>query len=99
MRLLLIEDHERFASFIKNGLEQAEFTIDVVYNAGDGDAAVETVNYDVVLLDLGLPDQDGLDILKKWRDAGNVTPVLILTARDAVEDRVKGLMPAVMITC
>lgn len=91
MRLLLIEDHERFASFIKNGLEQAEFTIDVVYNAGDGDAAVETVNYDVVLLDLGLPDQDGLDILKKWRDAGNVTPVLILTARDAVEDRVKGL--------
>lgn len=91
MRLLLIEDHERFASFIKNGLEQAGFTIDLVYNAGDGDAAVETVNYDVILLDLGLPDQDGLDILKKWRDAGNVTPVLILTARDAVEDRVKGL--------
>jgi DNA-binding response OmpR family regulator len=56
LRLLLIEDHERFASFIKNGLEQAGFTIDVVYNAGDGDAAVKTVNYDVVLLDLGLPD-------------------------------------------
>lgn len=91
MRLLLIEDHERFASFIKSGLETSGFTIDVVYNAGDGDAAVGTVNYDVVLLDLGLPDQDGLVILKKWRDEGNITPVLILTARDAVEDRVKGL--------
>lgn len=91
MRLLLIEDHERFASFIKNGLEQCGFTIDVVYSAGDGDAAVGTVNYDVILLDLGLPDQDGLDILRKWREDSNMTPVLILTARDAVEDRVKGL--------
>ena len=91
MRLLLVEDHERFATFIKDGLEDGGFTIDHVLNAGDGDAAVETVSYDAVVLDLGLPDQDGLDILKKWRDNGNVTPVLILTARDAVEDRVKGL--------
>lgn len=91
MRLLLIEDHERFASFVKNGLEQCGFTIDVVYSAGDGDAAVGTVSYDVILLDLGLPDQDGLDILRKWREDNNMTPVLILTARDAVEDRVKGL--------
>lgn len=91
MRLLLVEDHERFAMFVKEGLEAGGFTVDDVYNAGDGDAAMDTVSYDVVILDLGLPDQDGLDILKKWRDNGNVTPVLILTARDAVEDRVKGL--------
>jgi DNA-binding response OmpR family regulator len=91
VRLLLVEDHERFAEFVKEGLEAGGFTVDVVYNAGDGDAAMETVDYDAVVLDLGLPDKDGLDVLKKWRDDGNVTPVLILTARDAVEDRVRGL--------
>ena len=91
MRLLLIEDHERFAVFVKEGLEKGGFTVDAVNCAGDGDAAMGTVDYDAVVLDLGLPDQDGLDILKKWREDGDVTPVLILTARDAVEDRVKGL--------
>jgi DNA-binding response OmpR family regulator len=49
------------------------------------------VKYDAIVLDLGLPDQDGLEVLKKWRDDGDETPVLVLTARDAVEDRVKGL--------
>lgn len=91
MRLLLVEDHERFAAFVKEGLENGGFTVDAVPTAGDGDAAIETVNYDAVILDLGLPDRDGLEILKKWRDDGNETPVLILTGRDAVEDRVKGL--------
>jgi len=88
---LLVEDHERFAVFVKEGLEKGGFTVDAVNCAGDGDAAMGTVDYDAVVLDLGLPDQDGLDILKKWREDGDVTPVLILTARDAVEDRVKGL--------
>lgn len=91
MRLLLVEDHERFAAFVKEGLEAGGFTVDVVYNAEDGDAAVGTVDYDAIVLDLGLPDMDGLDVLKKWREDGHLTPVLILTARDAVEDRVKGL--------
>lgn len=63
----------------------------MVFTAGDGDAVVQTVKYDAIVLDLGLPDQDGLEVLKKWRDDGDETPVLILTARDAVEDRVKGL--------
>ena len=58
---------------------------------GDGLAAMDTVDYDAVVLDLGLPDQDGLDVLKSRRAEGDDTPVLILTARDAVEDRVKGL--------
>lgn len=91
MRILLVEDHERIASFVKDGLESGGFTVDLVLTAGDGDAAVQTVKYDVIVLDLGLPYQDGLEVLKKWRDDGDETPVLVLTARDAVEDRVKGL--------
>ena len=91
MRLLLVEDHERFAAFVKEGLEAGGFTVDVVNNAGDGDLAMDAVKYDSVILDLGLPDQDGLELLKSWRDSENMTPVLILTARDAIEDRVKGL--------
>jgi DNA-binding response OmpR family regulator len=91
VRILLVEDHERFASFVKDGLESGGFTVDLVLTAGNGDAAVQTVKYDVIVLDLGLPDQDGLEVLKKWRDDGDETPVLVLTARDAVEDRVKGL--------
>jgi len=91
VRILLVEDHERIASFVKDGLESGGFTVDLVLTAGDGGAAVQTVKYDVIVLDLGLPDQDGLEVLKKWRDDGDETPVLVLTARDAVEDRVKGL--------
>ena len=91
MRILLVEDHERIASFVKDGLESGGFTVDLVLTAGDGGAAVQTVKYDVIVLDLGLPDQDGLEVPKKWRDDGDETPVLVLTARDAVEDRVKGL--------
>ena len=65
MRLLLVEDNERFAAFVKEGLEAGGFTVDVVYNAEDGDAAVDTVDYDAIVLDLGLPDMDGIDVLKK----------------------------------
>ena len=91
MRLLLIEDHERFAKFVKDGLEKEGFTVDSVDTAASGEAARSTVKYDTIILDLGLPDADGLDILRSWRDAGDETPVLILTARDAIDDRVRGL--------
>ena len=91
MRLLLVEDHERFAEFIKSGLEREGFTVDAVAYAADADAAFSAVPYDIVILDLGLPDADGLTLLKNWRDQGSSTPVLILTARDGVDDRVKGL--------
>jgi DNA-binding response OmpR family regulator len=91
MRLLLIEDHERFADFVKISLEKEGFAVDVVLNATDGEAAFATVTYDAILLDLGLPDFDGLELLKAWRAAGNETPVLIITARDGVDDRVIGL--------
>lgn len=91
MRLLLVEDHERFAEFVKTGLEKEGFTVDAVTSAANADAAFAAVAYDTVILDLGLPDADGLTVLKAWRDQGSNTPVLILTARDGVDDRVKGL--------
>ncbi len=91
MRLLLIEDHQRFAKFVKDGLEKEGFTVDWVDTAATGEAAMATVQYDAIILDLGLPDLDGLDLLRSWREDGNETPVLILTARDGIDDRVRGL--------
>ncbi len=91
MRLLFIEDNERLTTFVAKGLEKAGFSVDVFNTIGDGDVAMETVRYDAVILDLGLPDGDGLSLLRSMRDRGNTTPVLILTARDGVEDRVRGL--------
>ena len=91
MRLLLVEDHERFAEFVRLSVEKEGFTVDAVHNAEDTEAAFSAVSYDVILLDLGLPDSDGLELLKSWRDRGDETPVLIVTARDGVDDRVVGL--------
>jgi len=91
MRILLVEDHDHLVAFIKAGLEQEGFTVDSFLTAADGDAAFSTVTYDAVVLDLGLPDADGLTLLKTWRDQGNSTPVLILTSRGGVGDRVRGL--------
>src|SRR3989338_2108309 len=91
MRLLLIEDNLSLAGSVKKGLEGEGFTVDAFTTAGDGESALATVNYDAVILDLGLPDGDGLDLLRSLRDRGDGTPVLILTARDGVEERVKGL--------
>lgn len=91
MRLLLVEDNERLAETTKQGLEKEAFTIDWFGTESEANAALETVSYDAVILDLGLPDGDGMQLLKKLRRGGASTPVMILTARDGVEDRVKGL--------
>ncbi len=91
MRLLLVEDHATFAELVRQNLEREGFAVDVVETAGDGDAALRAVSYDAVILDLGLPDASGLTLLRDLRAAGKTTPVLILTARDTVDDRVTGL--------
>ncbi|MBV8651019.1 MAG: response regulator transcription factor [Alphaproteobacteria bacterium] len=91
MRLLVIEDHQRLAEFIAAGLEQAGFAVDAVHSAADGEAAIGAVAYDAVILDLGLPDADGLTLLKARRARGDTVPILLLTARDDVEHRVEGL--------
>ena len=91
MRVLVIEDEKRIADFLSRGLESAGYAVDV---ANTGNAAVELVHateYDLVILDLGLPDIDGLQVLEKIRNRKTVPPVLILSARDSVDDRVKGL--------
>lgn len=91
MRILLIEDNERLANEVCKGLEREGFAVDGFSTVEDGEAAKMSAPYDAAILDLGLPDGDGLDLLKGWRDRSDNTPVLILTARDGVEDKVRGL--------
>jgi DNA-binding response OmpR family regulator len=91
MRLLVIEDEARIVEILRSALGRAGFTVDAVTSAGDGSEALSSMPYDAAILDLGLPDGDGLTLLGEVRRSGNAVPILILTARDAVEDRVRGL--------
>lgn len=91
MRLLLVEDNERFATLLKQGLVAAGFTVDLLAGVEDAAAVLQTSRFDIVVLDLGLPDGDGLDALAEMRRRGDATPVLILTARGSLKDRVNGL--------
>jgi two-component system copper resistance phosphate regulon response regulator CusR len=91
MRFLVIEDEKRIADFLSRGLESAGYAVDV---AGDGANAIDMVHateYDLVILDMMLPDMDGLKVLEKIRNRKASPPVLILSARGGVDDRVKGL--------
>ncbi|MCB9850731.1 MAG: heavy metal response regulator transcription factor [Phycisphaerales bacterium] len=91
MRALVVEDENAVASFIERGLQEAAFAVDV---AGDGDAGLHlatTEYYDVIVLDLLLPQRDGFSVLRALREQGIATPVICLTARDALDDRVRGL--------
>jgi DNA-binding response OmpR family regulator len=91
MHILLVEDDALIASGIAAGLRLHAITVDHVATAQDARNAVDMAHFDVLILDLGLPDMDGMTLLKHWRDAGCLLPILILTARDAVEHRVAGL--------
>jgi DNA-binding response OmpR family regulator len=91
MRLLLVEDNERFAALLKQGLAAAGFVVDVLPTAEDATAALRANRFEVVVLDLGLPDADGLEVLHEMRRRQDATPVLILTARGSLKDRVTGL--------
>jgi DNA-binding response OmpR family regulator len=91
VRLLVIEDELRIAEILKSGLQRAGFAVDVAHRCGDAREALAVIVYDAAILDLGLPDGDGLDLLAELRSAHNGVPILILTARDAIEDRVSGL--------
>ena len=91
MRLLVVEDEKRIADFLSQGLQSAGYAVDVVYTGEEAVDRVHSTEYDLVVLDLGLPDMDGLTVLQKIRNRKSVTPVLILSARDSVDDRVKGL--------
>lgn len=91
MRVLVIEDEDRLAGILKATLGRSGFAIDITGTAADALAALELINYDAAILDLGLPDGDGLAVLAEARRIGKGLPILILTARDAIEDRVAGL--------
>jgi len=91
MRVLLIEDDELIAHGILAGLRAHGLTVDGVTTAAQAEATLSSVHCDVVILDLGLPDEDGMSLLRRLRRGGMALPVLVLTARDAVEDRVAGL--------
>jgi two-component system response regulator TctD len=91
MRLLLVEDNERLLRLTRDALAAGGFDADGVATAADAAAAMEAVGYSALILDLRLPDEDGITFLRRLRAAGNTTPVLILTARGGIEDRVLGL--------
>lgn len=91
MRILLIEDDALIGNGIQIGLTKSGFTVDWFTDGKSGLAAVKSAPYDAVVLDLTLPKMDGLDILQQWRTQNEDVPVLILTARDTLDERVKGL--------
>jgi two-component system response regulator QseB len=91
MRLLLVEDDAMIGESVRTGLQQDGFAVDWVQDGRAAELALEANPYDTLLLDLGLPRKAGLDVLAALRRRGDTIPVLILTARDAIADRVKGL--------
>lgn len=91
MKLLLVEDEKKMASFIERGLKEEGFVVDVAYDGEAGWDYVSANDYDAVVLDLMLPKMNGIALCGKIREKGLQLPVLMLTARDAVEDKVKGL--------
>lgn len=91
MRVLLVEDDRLLGDGVLNGLRQAGYAADWVYDGEQADAALKTEEYDLIVLDLGLPKKSGIDVLRDLRGRGKSVPVLILTARDTTEDKVIGL--------
>ena len=83
MRLLLIEDEHDLARILKNSLEKAGFAVDVAYDGIEGEYLGNEDIYELAILDLGLPQRSGMEVLKNWRAKKNTMPVLVLTARDA----------------
>ena len=91
MRVLLVEDNPELVKLLVKGLAQGGFSADSVGTVGDARHVLSTMKFTAVVLDLGLPDEDGLALLRDMRRKGDSTPVLVLTARDGVTDRVTGL--------
>jgi two-component system OmpR family response regulator len=91
MRILLVEDEPSLRAQLRAGLQSAGYTVEEASNGRDAHFLGETEAFDAVVLDLGLPVLDGLTVLKRWRDAGRIMPVLILTARDNWHEKVAGI--------
>jgi len=91
MRVLVVEDEKKTASFIRKALQAEGFAVDVCHSGDDALLAPATTPYDAIVLDIMLPGRDGLSLLRLWRERKNATPVLLLSARGEVRERVEGL--------
>src|SRR6218665_2747020 len=91
MRVLIVEDDPLLGQALAAGLRQLAYAADWFTNGSDADGALRAAPYDAVVLDLGLPGGDGMVWLRRWRDRGTKLPVLVLTARDGVDERIAGL--------
>jgi len=91
MRILVVEDEKKVAGFIKKGLEEELYAADVASDGEEGLGLAETENYDLIILDIMLPKIDGLEVLSRLRKNKVTTPILLLTAKDSVDDKVNGL--------
>jgi len=91
MRVLLVEDESRIADFIRKGLSECGYAVDVAHDGEEALDWADVAEFDIVVLDVMLPVRDGIEVCRELRGRGVQTPVLMLTARDAIEDRVRGL--------
>ena len=91
MKILIVEDEHRIANTIKKGLEQEHYTADTAYTGTTGYDLAETGDYDIIILDVMLPDLNGIEICKRLRQKSNHTPILMLTAKGQVQDKIAGL--------
>ncbi|MDX2481210.1 MAG: response regulator transcription factor [Desulfuromusa sp.] len=91
MRILVVEDEKKVSTFIQRGLEEEGFSVDVAFDGEDGVKKAESQPYDLILMDIMLPKMDGLAAVKYLREKDIMTPILCLTARDSVDDKVSGL--------
>jgi DNA-binding response OmpR family regulator len=91
MTILVIEDEKKVANFIKHGLEEEMYEVETIDNGTDGAEKILNYHYDLILLDVMLPGKDGFAVLQEVREAGVVTPIIMLTARSGTEDRITGL--------
>src|SRR5207247_2405835 len=91
MKILVVEDEKKAAAYLRKGLVENGYVVDVTFDGEDGLHLARTGAHDLVILDVMLPGRDGWSVLAELRRAGRQTPILFLTAKDAVQDRVKGL--------
>lgn len=91
MRVLVVEDEHKIAQALKRGLEQERYAVDVAFDGEEGLACAQAEQYDLIVLDRMLPGKDGVEVCQELRKSGNHTPIIMLTAKDQVRDRVHGL--------
>ncbi|WP_419774330.1 response regulator [Halarcobacter sp.] len=91
MKILIIEDDEKIVNFLKKGLEEESYSVDYSLNGDEGIYLASVNDYDLILLDIMLPIKDGIEVCKTLRADGINTPIIMLTAKDSIEDKIKGL--------